>query len=51
VIVQIFEFAWVPHWPTVLVTLGTGGILTLLIGLLGSIPLLSVRPATALRTL
>lgn len=49
VIVQIFEFTWSPHWPTVLATLGVGGLLTLLIGLLGSLPLMSVRPAEALR--
>ncbi|MDQ3247058.1 MAG: FtsX-like permease family protein [Pseudomonadota bacterium] len=49
VIVQIFEFSWAPHWPTILATLGAGGVLTLLIGLLGSLPLMSVRPAEALR--
>lgn len=49
VVVQIFEFSWAPHWPTILLTLGAGGILTLLIGLLGSLPLMSVRPAEALR--
>jgi putative ABC transport system permease protein len=50
VIVRIFEFSWAPHWPTVLLTLGAGSILTLAIGLLGSLPLMSVRPAAALRT-
>ncbi|MEO6358951.1 MAG: FtsX-like permease family protein, partial [Sphingomicrobium sp.] len=49
VVVQIFEFSWAPDWPTVLITLGAGGVLTLLIGLLGSLPLMSVRPAEALR--
>jgi putative ABC transport system permease protein len=49
VIVRIFEFSWAPHWPTVALTLGAGGLLTLLIGLLGSLPLMSVRPAQALR--
>lgn len=49
VIVGIFEFTWVPHWPTVMLTLGTGCLLTLAIGLLGSLPLMSVRPAMALR--
>lgn len=49
VIVEIFEFTWAPHWPTVLATLAAGGLLTLLIGLLGSLPLMSVRPAEALR--
>ncbi|MBA2772355.1 MAG: FtsX-like permease family protein [Sphingomonas sp.] len=49
VIVAIFEFSWAPHWPTVLATLSAGAILTLLIGLLGSLPLMSVRPAEVLR--
>ena len=49
VVVEIFEFAWAPHWPTVLLTLAAGCLLTLMIGLLGSLPLLSVRPAMALR--
>jgi putative ABC transport system permease protein len=51
VIVKIFEFGWQPDWAVVLGTLGAGGTLTLGIGLLGSLPLLSIRPATALRTL
>jgi putative ABC transport system permease protein len=51
VIVQVFEFGWAPDWGTVLMTLGGGALLTLGIGLVGSIPLLSVRPATALRSL
>ncbi|GLT00749.1 glycosyl transferase family 1 [Sphingobium jiangsuense] len=51
VIVQIFEFHWSPDWLLVLMTLGAGAVLTLGIGLLGSIPLLSVRPARALRAL
>ena len=51
VIVQIFEFGWAPDWAVVLGTLGGGAVLTLAIGLLGSLPLLSVRPAQALRQL
>lgn len=51
VIVQIFDFTWSPDWLVVLATLGGGALLTLGIGLAGSIPLLSVRPATALRQL
>ena len=51
VIVQIFEFAWSPDWAQVLGTLAGGALLTLGIGLAGSIPLMSVRPATALRQL
>jgi len=49
VIVQIFEFGWAPDWATVLLTLAGGAGLTLGIGLLGSLPLLSVKPAQALR--
>jgi putative ABC transport system permease protein len=48
VIVQTFEFGWNPDWPTVLATLSAGSLLTLGIALLGSLPLLSVRPASAL---
>ncbi|MFY9351208.1 MAG: FtsX-like permease family protein [Sphingobium sp.] len=49
VIVQIFDFRWAPDWAIVLATLGGGALLTLGIGLAGSLPLLSVRPARALR--
>ncbi len=49
VIVQIFEFRWAPDWPVVLATLGGGALLTLAIGLIGSLPLLRIRPAEALR--
>jgi putative ABC transport system permease protein len=51
VIVQIFEFGWRPDWPTILVTLLGGIGLTLGIALIGSLPLLAVRPARALRHL
>jgi putative ABC transport system permease protein len=49
VIVQIFEFRWAPDWAVVLGTLAGGALLTLGIGLLGSLPLLRIRPAEALR--
>lgn len=49
VIVELFSFGWAPNWWIVLGTLGGGAVLTLAIGLLGSLPLLSVRPAQALR--
>lgn len=49
VIVYIFEFGWSPDWGVVLATLAGGAVLTLGIGLAGSIPLLSIRPARALR--
>jgi putative ABC transport system permease protein len=51
VIVQVFDFGWAPDWTTVLATLGGGALITLGIGLAGSIPLMSVRPSQALRTL
>jgi putative ABC transport system permease protein len=49
VIVQLFEFTWAPGWPVILATLGGGALITLGIGLAGSLPLMAVRPAAALR--
>ena len=49
VIVEVFEFGWAPDWSIVAATLAGGAVLTLGIGLLGSLPLLSIRPAEALR--
>lgn len=49
VIVQLFEFSWAPDWGVVIATLLGGAALTLGIGLAGSLPLLSIRPAEALR--
>jgi putative ABC transport system permease protein len=51
VIVQLFEFTWAPDWGVVFATLAAGAILTLGIALLSSLPLLKLRPATALREL
>lgn len=51
VITQIFEFTWQPDWGVVIATLSVGAIVTLAIGLLGSIPILSAKPARALREL
>jgi putative ABC transport system permease protein len=51
VVVQIFEFGWAPGWGAVLGTLAGGAFLTLAIGLAGSIPIMTVRPAAALRQL
>lgn len=51
VVARLFELPWTPAWPAVLATLGTGMALILLIGLAGSLPVLAVRPAQALRTL
>jgi putative ABC transport system permease protein len=51
VIVQVFDFAWAPDWFVVLATLLGGALLTLGIGIAGSIPLMSIRPSQALRQL
>ncbi|WP_085810049.1 ABC transporter permease [Sphingomonas sp. TZW2008] len=51
VIVQVFDFGWAPDWVQVLATLAGGALLTLGIGLAGSLPLMALRPARALRTL
>jgi putative ABC transport system permease protein len=51
VIVRVFEFGWRPDWVVVLTTLAVGAALTLTITLLSSLPLLRLRPATALRAL
>ena len=51
VIVQVFEFGWAPDWSVILATLIGGAALTLAIAVLGSLPLLSVRAASALRHL
>lgn len=51
VIVQVFKFGWAPDWYTVLGTLVGGALLTLIIGIAGSIPLMSIRPSQALRQL
>ncbi|WP_118857382.1 ABC transporter permease [Sphingomonas mesophila] len=51
VIVKLFEFTWAPDWPIVLATLAGGALATLAIGLVGSLPLLAVRPNRALRQL
>lgn len=51
VIVRVFEFSWAPDWWVVMGTLGAGAIVTLGIGLLASLPLMSVPPSRALRAL
>lgn len=51
VIVELFEFDWLPDWGAVLLTLGAGLAAVLLFALLASLPLLRERPAQALRTL
>ena len=51
VVVQMFEFDWLPHWPTVLAVLGGGLVLVTGFALAGSLPLLRAKPARALREL
>jgi putative ABC transport system permease protein len=51
VVVQLFEFDWLPHWPSVLATLGMGLLLVVLFALGASLPLLRAKPAQALREL
>jgi len=51
VVTRIFELHWGPDWGIVFLTLGLGALGTLGIGLLGSLPILSARPAAALRSL
>lgn len=51
VIVQLFEFDWLPDWPRVLAVLGAGVALILTVALAGSLPLLRAKPAQALREL
>jgi putative ABC transport system permease protein len=51
VLTQIFDLGFVPDWGVVGGVLAGGAIITLAIGLIGSLPLLSVRPNQALRQL
>ena len=51
VIVQIFDFDWLPDWGQVLAVLGAGVALVLAFALAGSLPLLRAKPAQALRDL
>jgi len=51
VIVELFEFEWMPDWPRVLAVLGAGIALVLAFALGASLPLLRARPAGVLRAL
>jgi putative ABC transport system permease protein len=51
VVTQLFDFAWLPDWPRVLIVLGAGLALVLGFALAGSLPLLRAKPARALREL
>jgi putative ABC transport system permease protein len=51
VVVEVLELEWAPDWSVVAATLAGGALVTLVLGLLGSLPALAARPARALRTL
>jgi putative ABC transport system permease protein len=51
VVVKVLELDWTPNWAIVGGTLGAGALVTLVLGLLGSLPALAARPARALRSL
>ncbi|WP_114520491.1 FtsX-like permease family protein [Altererythrobacter sp. ZODW24] len=51
VVVQLFEFDWLPNWTQVLGVLGAGLALVVGFALAGSLPLLRAKPASALRAL
>lgn len=51
VIVQLFEFDWLPSWPRVIGVLGIGLLLVIGFALAASLPLLKAKPAQALREL
>ena len=51
IVTQLFEFDWLPDWPTVLAVLGAGLALVIAFALAGSLPLLRAKPAQALREL
>lgn len=51
VIVQMFEFEWLPDWPRILGVLGAGIAMVLIFALGASLPLLRARPAQTLRSL
>lgn len=51
IVTRLFEFDWLPDWPTVLAVLGAGTVLVIGFALAGSLPLLRAKPAQALREL
>ena len=51
VVVQLFEFDWLPDWSLVAAVLGAGIVLVIAVSLGGSLGLLRAKPARALRAL
>jgi putative ABC transport system permease protein len=51
IIVELFQFDWLPDGLVILSTLAAGAGVTVVTGLIGSLPILSARPAQALRAL
>ncbi|MGI9374739.1 MAG: ABC transporter permease [Tsuneonella suprasediminis] len=51
VVTKLFEFEWVPDWTAVFGVLGAGLALVVAFALASALPLLSAKPARALRTL
>ncbi|WP_294321255.1 FtsX-like permease family protein [uncultured Sphingomonas sp.] len=51
VVVELFAFDWLPDYGAIAATLAVGVGVTVGIGLLGALPILSARPARALREL
>lgn len=50
VVTRVLDLPWAPDWRVIAATLGAASAVTLGVGLLGSLPVLRTRPATALRT-
>ncbi len=51
IVVQLFEFDWLPDWTEILAVLGGGLVLVLAFAFAASLPLLRARPAQTLRSL
>jgi len=51
VIVEIFEFDFIPNMINVIITVIGGALATFILGMVGSLPILAARPASALRNL
>ncbi len=51
IITQLFDFTWAPDPALIAMTVATGLVVVLLVGLGGSLSTLSARPSQALRTL